>query len=190
MQGLCKPMLDGVCGSPAMEWGLLWDGVCEFAAVGWALPTPGLVPAPRSWWLAGVHSPGSPMPWLPCPFVLCLTWSHPPLLAPMLHPSPPYFGTLPGHLSQLWLLCARPGFGTSGLAMHPHSPQPWQGAGTHTGTPAPWVPQHPTCAAAHGSAQAPPKETCREGTGCLGKQALALAGYPRKIKTSGRAAAQ
>lgn len=64
-----------------------------------------------------------------------LAWSHPLLLAPVLHSSPSSFGTLPGRLSQLWLLCARPGFVTSGSATHPHCPQPWQGAGTHPGTP-------------------------------------------------------
>lgn len=122
-----------------------------------------------------------------------LTWSHSPLLAPMLHPSPPSFGTLPGRLSQLWLLCARPGFGTSGLATHPHCPQPRQGAGTHPGTPAPRHPRYPSTLGVllpMALSGLPSRETCQSGAGCLGKQALALAGHPRQIKTSGRAAAQ
>lgn len=74
--------------------------------------------------------------------------------------------------------------------MHSCYSQPWQGAGTHPDSPpAPWISQH-ECAAAHGSAWAPLNETCQEVTGCLGKQALALSGHTRKIKTSGQAAAQ
>lgn len=152
-----------------MRQDLLWDGVCRSPVMGWALH-PGQSHAVAH---SGSHA-----------LLPSLTWSHPPLLMPVLHS----FVTFPGYLSYLWLLCVRPGFGISGSAKHSCYPQPWQGAGTHPDSPAPWVSQH-GCAAARGSAWAPPKETCREVTGCLGKQALALASHTRKIKTSGQAAA-
>jgi len=141
-------------------------------------------------WQAGLRSLGSPTPWLPRAPLPSPTWSHPPLLTPVLHPSPSSFGTLRDRLSPLRLLCARPGFGTSCVSHA--SPLPSALAGCwhppwHPSTPGT---QHPRCAAACGSAWASPEETRREGMGCLGKQALALAGHPGKIKTSGQAAAQ
>lgn len=153
LQACYKPRLDGVCGFPAMGWDQLWDGFCcgMFSAVEWFLwvlscgaSSPQLVVGRAPWSRQDSVVQAAPCCGslrLPCPLALShgLTLPCSPPCSILLHHP---HGSLPGHLSQVWLLRTRPGFGTVVLAMHPCCPQPWQGAGTHPDTPVPQVPQH------------------------------------------------
>lgn len=195
MMSMGPQLWDGVCHGIGFVGPLLWDGICcEMVSLGpllmgQALPTPGWVPPPHSWWQPGLHGLGSPTPCLPWALLPSLTQSHPPLLTSVVHLH--HISALP---RAIYAHCAHSAPGQV-LAPGDYSPIPAACSPGRVLAPA-LAPLHHRYTSTLGVLlpvalpQLPSGETCREDKGCLGKQALALAGHPGKIKTSGRAAMQ